>query len=48
MSIEERKVFKTRHAVLPAGTAYKHGLQFASGEFIVLMDADLSHHVRTQ
>lgn len=29
-----------------AGTAYIHGLQFATGEYIVLMDADLSHHVR--
>ena len=22
-----------------------HGLNFASGEFIILMDADMSHHV---
>lgn len=26
------------------GTAYVHGIQFARGEFIILMDADLSHH----
>lgn len=28
-----------------AGTAYVHGIQHASGNFIVIMDADLSHHV---
>ena len=27
------------------GTAYIHGLQFATGDFIIIMDADLSHHV---
>ncbi|KAK6750216.1 hypothetical protein RB195_002296 [Necator americanus] len=26
------------------GTAYIHGLKYARGEFIILMDADLSHH----
>lgn len=29
-----------------AGTAYLHGLKHASGDFVVIMDADLSHHVR--
>ncbi|NXS03393.1 DPM1 mannosyltransferase, partial [Oxylabes madagascariensis] len=28
------------------GTAYIHGMKYASGNFIVIMDADLSHHVR--
>jgi hypothetical protein len=28
-----------------AGTAYIHGLQFVEGNFVILMDADLSHHV---
>ncbi|OON16074.1 hypothetical protein X801_08116, partial [Opisthorchis viverrini] len=28
---------------LYTGTAYLHGLQFAKGEYIVIMDADLSH-----
>ena len=29
-----------------AGSAYAHGLKFATGDFIIIMDADLSHHVR--
>lgn len=28
-----------------AGTAYIHGMKHATGNFIILMDADLSHHV---
>jgi len=27
------------------GTAYVHGIKHATGNFIILMDADLSHHV---
>ncbi|NWZ19852.1 DPM1 mannosyltransferase, partial [Asarcornis scutulata] len=27
-----------------SGTAYIHGMKYATGEFIVIMDADLSHH----
>ena len=27
------------------GTAYVHGMQHARGNFIIIMDADLSHHV---
>ncbi|GAA49572.1 dolichol-phosphate mannosyltransferase [Clonorchis sinensis] len=30
------------------GTAYLHGLQFAKGEYIVIMDADLSHHMESR
>ena len=30
---------------LRAGSAYAHGLKFATGDFIIIMDADLSHHV---
>lgn len=30
---------------LISGTAYRHGLKHASGDFVVIMDADLSHHV---
>ncbi|NWV20296.1 DPM1 mannosyltransferase, partial [Origma solitaria] len=29
-----------------SGTAYIHGMKYATGNFIVIMDADLSHHVR--
>ena len=31
--------------LLVSGTAYIHGLKHASGNFVVIMDADLSHHV---
>jgi glycosyltransferase involved in cell wall biosynthesis len=27
------------------GSAYIYGLKFAKGDFIVIMDADMSHHV---
>ena len=26
------------------GTAYVHGLQFVTGNFVIIMDADFSHH----
>ena len=26
------------------GTAYIHGIQHATGDFVIIMDADLSHH----
>ncbi|NXC98609.1 DPM1 mannosyltransferase, partial [Certhia familiaris] len=31
--------------LFPSGTAYIHGMKYATGNFIVIMDADLSHHV---
>ena len=31
---------------LLSGTAYRHGLKYASGDFVIIMDADLSHHVK--
>jgi dolichol-phosphate mannosyltransferase len=40
----EKIVLKPRAGKLGLGTAYIHGLKFARGEFIILMDADLSHH----
>lgn len=33
-----------REGKLGLGTAYLHGLQYVKGEYVVLMDADLSHH----
>ena len=36
---------RPREAKLGLGTAYVHGLRFATGNFVVVMDADLSHHV---
>jgi dolichol-phosphate mannosyltransferase len=41
---ESKVVLKPRAGKLGLGTAYVHGLKFARGEFIILMDADLSHH----
>lgn len=32
-------------AFILSGTAYIHGLKHASGNLVVIMDADLSHHV---
>lgn len=37
-------VLKPRAGKLGLGTAYVHGLQFATGAFVVIMDADFSHH----
>ena len=36
---------RPRAAKLGLGTAYVHGLRFATGDFVLVMDADLSHHV---
>ncbi|RPB23022.1 nucleotide-diphospho-sugar transferase [Terfezia boudieri ATCC MYA-4762] len=33
-----------RMGKLGLGTAYVHGLQFATGNFVIIMDADFSHH----
>jgi len=35
---------KPRPGKLGLGTAYIHGMNFARGNFIILMDADMSHH----
>lgn len=40
----DRVVLKPRPGKLGLGTAYRHGLQFATGTWLFLMDADLSHH----
>ncbi|XP_073992679.1 dolichyl-phosphate mannosyltransferase subunit 1 isoform X2 [Rhodnius prolixus] len=40
----EKIVLKPREKKLGLGTAYIHGIKHASGNFIILMDADLSHH----
>lgn len=37
-------VILNRGKKLGLGTAYKAGLELATGDYIVLMDADLSHH----
>lgn len=43
---EDKIVLKPRAKKLGLGTAYMHGIKYATGNFIVIMDADLSHHVR--
>ena len=40
----EKILLKPRKAKLGLGTAYVHGLQFATGDFVFIMDSDLSHH----
>ena len=40
----QRVQLRARAGKLGLGTAYVHGLQFATGRFVVIMDADFSHH----
>ena len=40
----EHIVLKSRPAKLGVGSAYVSGLQIATGNFVVIMDADFSHH----
>lgn len=35
---------RPRAGKLGLGTAYVHGLQFVTGNFVIIMDADFSHH----
>lgn len=42
---EDKIVLKPREKKLGLGTAYMHGIKYATGNFIVIMDSDLSHHV---
>ncbi|KAJ7561941.1 hypothetical protein O6H91_03G048400 [Diphasiastrum complanatum] len=41
---QDRVLLRPRAAKLGLGSAYGHGLKHASGDFVVIMDADLSHH----
>jgi dolichol-phosphate mannosyltransferase len=41
---KDRIVEAFRAGKLGLGTAYVHGLQFAKGNFVIIMDADMSHH----
>eukprot|EP00088_Acartia_fossae_P008347 TRINITY_DN13982_c0_g1_i1.p1 TRINITY_DN13982_c0_g1~~TRINITY_DN13982_c0_g1_i1.p1 ORF type:complete len:249 (-),score=13.88 TRINITY_DN13982_c0_g1_i1:652-1368(-) len=40
----DRIVLRPRAKKLGLGTAYIHGIKHATGNFIIIMDADLSHH----
>lgn len=39
------QVLRPRPKKLGLGTAYIHGIKHATGNFVIIMDADLSHHV---
>eukprot|EP01018_Ginkgo_biloba_P003876 Gb_38878 [translate_table: standard] len=41
---DSRILLRPRQGKLGLGTAYVHGLKHAAGDFVVIMDADLSHH----
>ncbi|KAL5713626.1 dolichyl-phosphate beta-D-mannosyltransferase [Ranunculus cassubicifolius] len=41
---EDRVLLRARPRKLGLGTSYSHGLKHATGNFVVIMDADLSHH----
>ncbi|XP_039686790.1 dolichol-phosphate mannosyltransferase subunit 1 isoform X2 [Medicago truncatula] len=41
---EDRILLRARPRKMGLGTAYIHGMKHASGNFVVIMDADLSHH----
>ena len=42
----DKLVILAREGKLGLGSAYRDGLKQATGDFVLLMDADLSHHVR--
>uniref|UniRef100_A0A8D3C7N0 Dolichol-phosphate mannosyltransferase subunit 1 n=1 Tax=Scophthalmus maximus TaxID=52904 RepID=A0A8D3C7N0_SCOMX len=42
---KDRILLRPRAKKLGLGTAYIHGVKHATGNFIFIMDADLSHHV---
>lgn len=44
MYTSKRIQIRARAGKLGLGTAYVHGLQFATGNFVIIMDADFSHH----
>ncbi|KAL0237545.1 hypothetical protein PCE1_000939 [Barthelona sp. PCE] len=41
---EEHIVLTQREGKLGLGSAYKFGVEYAKGDFIIILDADLSHH----
>ena len=42
---KDKIIHAFRPKKLGLGTAYLHALKFATGQFVILLDADLSHHV---
>jgi dolichol-phosphate mannosyltransferase len=45
---EKKLVVKGREKKLGLGSAYIFGMKYATGNFVIIMDADLSHHVNIQ
>ncbi|KAK7083586.1 dolichol-P-mannose synthesis [Halocaridina rubra] len=41
---DDKIVLRPRAKKLGLGTAYIHGIKHATGNFVIIMDADLSHH----
>uniref|UniRef100_A0A1L8ED63 Dolichol-phosphate mannosyltransferase subunit 1 n=1 Tax=Haematobia irritans TaxID=7368 RepID=A0A1L8ED63_HAEIR len=41
---DDKILLRPRKGKLGLGTAYMHGIEHATGNFIIIMDADLSHH----
>ncbi|XP_050719383.1 dolichol-phosphate mannosyltransferase subunit 1-like [Eriocheir sinensis] len=41
---DKKIVLRPREKKLGLGTAYIHGIKHATGNFVIIMDADLSHH----
>jgi dolichol-phosphate mannosyltransferase len=41
---KDKIVLRPREKKLGLGTAYIHGIKHATGNFVIIMDADLSHH----
>lgn len=41
---EKRIIVKKREKKLGLGSAYIYGMSYAKGNFIIIMDADMSHH----
>jgi len=41
---DDRIVLRPRARKLGLGTAYIHGIKHATGNYVIIMDADLSHH----
>ncbi|KAI9013131.1 nucleotide-diphospho-sugar transferase [Gaertneriomyces semiglobifer] len=41
---EKKIVLRPRSGKLGLGTAYVHGIEHSTGDYVVIMDADMSHH----
>ncbi|KAI3384100.1 hypothetical protein SNEBB_006453 [Seison nebaliae] len=41
---EQKIVLRSREKKLGLGTAYIYGMEVAKGDYVIIMDADLSHH----